>query len=89
MHSPPVCSTCMEWFTFARLWKILFELEGKAKGATKREIERIRKWYPSMAASRLACLRKTIPTLRKICQINRAFDRYKATAEAPKGRRGK
>jgi hypothetical protein len=66
LGDPPLCSSCIQPYLFAKLWAVVFALEDKAKGEPAKLIREIRAYY-----SFLNDEYGGVPTLRKICAINR------------------
>src|SRR5438093_224948 len=66
---PPVCSQCVAKLFLAKLWGMLFMMEGSAKGELARVIRDVRSLYGLISAERASVL--GIPTLRQVTQINR------------------
>jgi hypothetical protein len=76
--APPVCSSCVNAYLNARLWAALFAVESiggagkRITGEVMRMIDDLRRLYRMVPASNAG----GIPTLKRVCQINRNADRW-------------
>jgi hypothetical protein len=80
LYSPPVCSSCVEIFAFARLWGAVMDLESKARRQTRANIQGMRRVWSTLIkdANSTGNMNEEvcIPTLRRIRAINRKVAKW-------------
>lgn len=74
---PPLCDQCAAQYLVAKLWAVVFTLEGSARGAVAREVRELRTLFRRYISDEIG-ERFAIPTLRQVCEINRKTARWKS-----------